>query len=141
MAFQLSGRRPPQPRPGHYPRPWQRQEDAVLSRRHLLGLERNKLICPLICTTGAGSLSQGVDNMAETSSHGLYRGAAGSQLSPRRCDINGAASSHRLFYSMAASTIDQLMFETSSSIERRITTCSMASLFLPTVLIPAVICA
>jgi hypothetical protein len=27
-------------------------------------------------------------------------------------------------YSMAASTMDQLMFETSSSIERRVTTCS-----------------
>jgi hypothetical protein len=40
-------------------------------------------------------------------------------------------------YSMAVSTTDQLKVEMLSSIERRITTCSMASLFRPTVVISA----
>jgi hypothetical protein len=52
-------------------------------------------------------------------------------------DLNRSMSD----YSMAVSAMDQLIDETSSSIERRNTTCSMASLFMPTVLIPAVICA
>jgi hypothetical protein len=40
-------------------------------------------------------------------------------------------------YSIAVSTTDQLKVEMLSSIKRRITTCSMASLFRPTVVISA----
>jgi hypothetical protein len=50
--------------------------------------------------------------------------------------LRAACSIHGLT-SIADSTMDQLRFETSSSIESRITTCSRASLFRPAVLISA----
>jgi hypothetical protein len=49
---------------------------------------------------------------------------------PRDCEA-GCSS----VYSSADSTIDQLWVEMSSSIDSRMTTCSIASLFRPTVII------
>ena len=51
------------------------------------GLERNQQICPSVQATRAGSLCRGIYVVAESSSHGLYRGVA--QHFATRYDMGG----------------------------------------------------